>query len=160
MVFILILFFFSVLFAQENTFQETHRFPASEAHQGVAVDEKYFYAIGSKSIGKYNKKTGALIKQWESWIFPDEILNRFGKYSCSGGSWGPDGLLYCSGHDLPELYVLRLPKFASILELVDILPINNQGQGIAWDRSENNIIYIIHRKKKTVIVNHLSQKLD
>jgi hypothetical protein len=47
-----------------------------------------------------------------SWIYPDSVLERFKPSSSSGGVWGPDGLLYVSGHDAPELYVLRLPKAA------------------------------------------------
>ena len=44
-----------------------------------------------------------------SWIFPEAVLRRVEPMSVSGGSWGPDGLLYCTGHDAPEFYVLKLP---------------------------------------------------
>lgn len=40
---------------------------------------------------------------------------------------------------------MRLPKAGSVLELVEILPMNIRGQGIAWDRSERNVIYGIIR---------------
>jgi hypothetical protein len=245
-------------FTQNTTFHEINKFKAIEAHQGIAVDQNYFYAIGTRTIGKYSKHSGKLIKRWEatekypiihldsgvifgnklycghsnypnlpmtssveiwdketlehqnsisfgisegsctwvdrfnnawwvcfahynktggypnkdnrwtvlntyndiwqkieSWTFPEDLLHRFGEYSCSGGSWGPDNRLYVSGHNLPELYALQLPKAGSILELVTIYPIHNRGQGIAWDRTENNIIYSIHRANKEVIVNQL-----
>ncbi len=46
-------------------FEEMRRFPAPEALQGVAVDKKYFYAVTNRAIGKYNKKTGSLVKKWK-----------------------------------------------------------------------------------------------
>ena len=81
----------------------------------------------------------------QAWVLPKAILDRFEEMSNSGGSWGPDGFLYLSGHDPAEIYKMRLPKAGSILELVDILPMNIRGQGIAWDRSERNVIYGIIR---------------
>jgi hypothetical protein len=81
----------------------------------------------------------------ESWTLPKVILDKFEDMSNSGGSWGPDGFLYLSGHDPAELYRMRLPKAGSILELVDIIPMNIRGQGIAWDRSQPGVIYGIIR---------------
>lgn len=42
---------------------------------------------------------------------------------------------------------MKLPKGGSVLELVDVLPMNIRGQGIAWDRSAGNagVIYGIIR---------------
>lgn len=88
----------------------------------------------------------------QTWIFPEQVLDRFGSQSNSGGSWGPDSMLYCSGHDKPELYVLKLPEAGSILELVEIVSINNQGQGVAWDRTNKGIMYTLRRKDKQVAV--------
>ena len=81
----------------------------------------------------------------ESWTLPKAILDRFEDMSNSGGSWGPDGYLYLTGHDPAELYRMRLPKAGSVLELVDIIPMNIRGQGIAWDRSQPDVIYGIIR---------------
>ena len=80
-----------------------------------------------------------------SWTLPKAVLDRFEDMSNSGGSWGPDGFLYLTGHDPAELYRMRLPKLGSVLELVDIIPMNIRGQGIAWDRSEPGVIYGIIR---------------
>lgn len=81
----------------------------------------------------------------QSWTLPKAILDRFEQMSNSGGSWGPDGYLYLTGHDPAELYRMRLPKAGSVLELVDIIPMNIRGQGIAWDRSQPGVIYGIIR---------------
>ena len=85
----------------------------------------------------------------QSWTLPKAILERFADMSNSGGSWGPDGYLYLTGHDPAELYRVRLPKTGSVLELVNIIPMNIRGQGIAWDRSEPGVIYgIIYASQK------------
>lgn len=81
----------------------------------------------------------------EGWALPRSILEKFGVMSNSGGSWGPDGFLYLTGHDLGELYRMRLPPAGSVLELVATLPMAVRGQGIAWDRSEPGVIYGVVR---------------
>jgi hypothetical protein len=40
---------------------------------------------------------------------------------------------------------MTLPKEGSVLELVEIVPLNIRGQGIAWDRSERGVLYGIVR---------------
>lgn len=85
------------------------------------------------------------LRPMQSWTLPKAILERFEDMSNSGGSWGPDGDLYLSGHDPAEIYRMRLPKAGSVLELVQIIPMNIRGQGIAWDRSQPGVIYGIVR---------------
>jgi hypothetical protein len=72
-------------------------------------------------------------------------VDKFELMSNSGGSWGADGFLYLTGHDPAELYRARLPKAGSVLELVNTIPMNIRGQGIAWDRSQSGTIYGIIR---------------
>ncbi len=233
------------------TLQQIGEFTVSEANQGVGVDARHFYAIDNFAIGKYDKKTGKLVKKWqgdkkgpilhldsamvmdgklyaahsnypqwpmtssveifdaetlehvgshsfgiqwgsltwvdwhdghwwmtfanydrpfgpnktpyghkvntlmvkltkdfrplESWTLPKAVLDRFEDMSNSGGSWGADGYLYLTGHDPAELYRMRLPKAGSVLELVEAIPMNIRGQGIAWDRSQPGVIYGIIR---------------
>jgi hypothetical protein len=81
----------------------------------------------------------------ESWGFPAALLERFGEMSNSGGSWGPDGQLYLTGHDRGELYRVRLPREGPVLELEEIIPLGIRGQGIAWDRSEPGVLYGVAR---------------
>jgi len=234
-----------------SAFERIGEFKVPEANQAVGVDERHFYAVDNYVIGKYDKKTGKLVKKWQgdkkgpilhldsamimdgklyaahsnypqwpmtssieifdaetmehigthsfgiqwgsltwadwhdghwwmtfanydrllgpgktpyghkantvmvkftkdfqpvqSWTLPKAILDRFEDMSNSGGSWGPDGYLYLTGHDPAELYRMRLPKAGSVLELVDIIAMNIRGQGIAWDRSQPGVIYGIIR---------------
>lgn len=231
--------------------EQIREFVVREANQGVGVDERYFYAVDNQAIGKYDKKSGKLVKRWqgekdgpirhldsamlmggklyaahsnypewpmtssletwdadtlehvgthsfginwgsltwvdfhdghwwmtfanydrllgpgqtpyghkaatqmikftpdftmvESWVLPKSLLDRFEDMSNSGGSWGPDGFLYLTGHDPAELYRVRLPKAGSVVELVDVIPMNVRGQGIAWDRSQPGVIYGVIR---------------
>lgn len=238
------------LYAQPS-FELIRAFPAEEAFQAVAVDSSHFYAIASRSIGKYDKLTGQRVDFWEgpikhldsgvvidgklyaahsnypeipmtssveiwdtktlehtgshsfgiqwgsctwidrhngswwavfghyeefndeigkdnrwttlvqfnddwepleSWVLPPQVLERFDGKSNSGGSWGPDERLYLSGHDRGELYVMQLPEMGSVLELIEIITIENEGQGIAWDRSKPGVIYTITRSSREVNV--------
>jgi hypothetical protein len=72
----------------------------------------------------------------DSWTVPKPILDRFTPMSNSGGSWGPDGRLWLTGHDLGEAYVMKLPAAGGKLEWVATVTLPGvEGQGIAWDRS-------------------------
>lgn len=245
----------------QRSFEPVNSFSAREAFQAVAVDSNYFYAIDSRSIGKYDKNTGKQVNRWqgdsdsgilhldsgvifngklyaahsnypelpmtssievwdvssmkhitshsfgirwgsctwvdrhngswwavfahydefsdelgkdnrwttlvqfndrwdpiESWVLPANVLERFDGKSNSGGSWGPDGLLYLSGHDRPELYAMSLPEKGSVLDLVEIVPVKSEGQGIAWDRSEPGILYTLSRSKSTINILNFNSK--
>ncbi len=39
-------------------------FPAPEADQGVAVDDRYFYPVDNTVVAKYERASGALIARW------------------------------------------------------------------------------------------------
>jgi hypothetical protein len=72
----------------------------------------------------------------QAWSVPEEILSRFKPMSNSGGSWGPDGRLWITGHDLDEAYVMELPKAGSQLQWDATVQLPKvEGQAIAWDRS-------------------------
>ena len=238
---------------------ELRRFTAEEAHQGVATDADFFYAIGDHEIGKYSKQTGKRVAQWkgeppsfihinscsawktelvcamsnfpgvpmtssverfdratlkhtgthafgpgrgsltwidwhqgswwacfanydgrggepprdhrstllvrlsesfleqESWLFPDDVLDSFGHMSASGGRWGAGGLLYVTGHDLPEMYVLRLPQSGGRLEHVTTITIPTNGQAFDWDFGHPDKFWSIERKGAIVIESQLPQ---
>lgn len=89
----------------------------------------------------------------ESWTIPKEILDKFDVMSNSGGSWGPDGRLYLTGHDLPEAYVMTLPRAGGELEWVATVSLPGiEGQGIAWDDAgKKSTLWGINRKNSQVI---------
>lgn len=230
------------------------RLPAAEAHQGVAVDARHFYAVTNGEIGRYDKRTGAKTGHWKgeegrfphlnsctvirrelvcaasnypqtpmtsavefldprsmrhlrtvalgrqvgsltwvdrkdgawwaafanydgrggepgrdhrdtslvkfddqwrrlgAWSFPASALARFAPSSTSGGGFGPDGLLYVTGHDHAELYVLRLPQGGSVLDHVATLAAPIEGQAIAWDKTEPRVLYGVNRSSREVVV--------
>jgi hypothetical protein len=94
-------------------------------------------------------------RQRQAWVYPEEVVSRLGQMSISGGYFGPDGRLYCTGHDNPEIYVLRFPEGGSTLALEEIIPTTIHGQGIAVDPADATLIYGIDRPKKEIIVGRL-----
>jgi hypothetical protein len=99
---------------------------------------------------------GEFDDQWQllrSWLFPPQVIATWGDSSCSGGDWGDDGLLYVTGHDAPELYVLRLPTQGVTLDYVTTIDVPFEGQAWAWDRSVpgQRVIYGISRAWQQVI---------
>jgi len=91
----------------------------------------------------------------ESWVFPQDVISEIKPMSASGGSWGPDGKLYVTGHDSAKVYILKLPLSGSILEYIQTAKIDSHGQGIAWDRTQKNMLYGIIRKDNSVVVSEL-----
>jgi hypothetical protein len=102
-------------------------------------------------------------KDWNiigSWAFPAKLLKAFGTMSNSGGSWGPDGFLYLTGHDLAAVYKVKIPEFGSTLNLVETIPLHIRGQGIAWDRHQDNVFYGIIRATAAETKRGLSNKTE
>lgn len=64
MVCVLVLFWATLVSGEEKYFEKMKTFTLPETQQGVAVDETHFYVVGQRHIAKYDKKTGALVKQW------------------------------------------------------------------------------------------------
>ncbi|MCG7508785.1 cycloisomerase [Mesorhizobium retamae] len=99
---------------------------------------------------KFNTQIVRFDQDWrvaEAWVLPEVLLDKFGDMSNSGGSWGPDGKLWISGHDLPEAYALEIPEMGSVMKWVAAAPLEIAGQGIAWDRSEPKVLFGIVRDK-------------
>ncbi|WP_296599049.1 hypothetical protein [Phenylobacterium sp.] len=85
------------------------------------------------------------------WTFPDTVLDRFKPRSASGGAWGADGRLYVTGHDLPEVYVLELPRVGTVLKHVATIPVAAEGQAVAFDRSADRVLFGISRARREVV---------
>ncbi len=94
-------------------------------------------------------------RELHHWSFPDTVLDRFAPYSSSGGAWGRDGLLYVTGHDRPELYVLRVPKSGDVLVHVATIAIPTNGQAIGWDPRETRLLWSIERRGKQIVASRI-----
>lgn len=90
-----------------------------------------------------------------SWTFPADVLARMAPYSCSGLSWGEDGLIYATGHDRPEVYALKLPEAGSVLDHVGTLGIAAPGQAIDWDPKAPRRLWAIDRKKNEMVASDM-----
>lgn len=86
------------------------------------------------------------------YALPDSVLERVAPNSISGGSFGADGLLYLTGHDAGEIYVLRTPAQGPVLEHVATIAAPIEGQAWAWDRSAERTLYAIRRSAGHVVV--------
>lgn len=93
----------------------------------------------------------------EGWVFPLELVSLFGKYSSSGGAFGPDGRLYVTGHDNTALYVLDFPEAGPVLRWVDTVEIEAEGQAICWDPSEPWVLYSILKKDRLVLKSRIER---
>lgn len=85
------------------------------------------------------------------WGFPASVLARFAPRSASGGAWSDNGLLYVSGHDRAEIYVLRLPKAGTVLEHVATVASPIEGQAIALDPVDHRVVFGISRELRQVV---------
>ena len=112
----------------------------------------YNRVFGKSPFAYGNKYATQIVRFDEDWrvaeafVLPDVLVDKFGDMSNSGGSWGPGGKLYISGHDNAEVYVLEPPEMGSIMQWVGTVPLEIAGQGIAFDRSEPGVLYGIIRK--------------
>ena len=112
------------------------------------------YAVYGKTKNKQTK----LIKyryedgqfsELKTYSFPNEVVARWGSMSCSGGSWGPDSLLYTTGHDHAEAYVLDIDAEGGLKYLRTEKDMGFYGQGIAWDRfAKAAVLWGIVKNKK------------
>jgi hypothetical protein len=130
-----------------------------EGHWYVAFAH---YSESGKEPGKNNHWT-QLVKfnqQWErvgGWIFPKELLNRFGVMSNSGGFITQEGTVYITGHDNTELYQLEFPTMGYTLKWVNTISAPFEGQGIAQDPKDEKIIYGISRSKGQIIKGRIQE---
>lgn len=106
---------------------------------------------------KYRHENGKFIEQ-QSWFFPEETVATWGIMSCSGGSWGPDGNLYVTGHDKAELSVVVIESAVALRQIRTEAVAGIFGQAIAWDRSAEKPTLWGIVKNKHVSLTHLPIK--
>lgn len=112
------------------------------------------YAVyGKKNNSKtkliqYSYQDGKFIEQ-ASYNFPAEVVGKWGSASCSGGSWGPDALLYTTGHDHAQAHVLHVDAEGKLNYRKTEKNTGFYGQGIAWDRfAKTPALWGIVKKRK------------
>lgn len=84
------------------------------------------------------------------WMIPESVIARMQPHAASGGAIGPDGLLYLTGHDRPEMYVLAAPAMGPKLVHIGTIAIDVEGQAFAWDKSEPRVVVGISRPNSEV----------
>ena len=101
--------------------EQLGEFPIKEANQGVGVDANYFYAVDNTTIGKYDKKTGKLVKKWEE--------KKDGPIEHLDSALLMDGKIYCAHSNYPKW------PMTSSLEIFDAETLEHIGShsfGIQW----------------------------
>lgn len=92
--------------------------------------------------------------QWRrigGWMIPETTIARMQPYAASGGALGADGLLYLTGHDRPEMYVMAAPSMGPKLVHIATIAIDVEGQAFTWDKSSSErIVYGISRPNREV----------
>ena len=79
----------------ELSAEPLQRFPAAEALQGVAVDDRHFYAVVNFAIGKYDRSTGERVGGW--------IGPRRGLIGHLNSCYADAGKLWCANSNHPEV---------------------------------------------------------
>jgi hypothetical protein len=79
-------------------FEETRRFPAAEAKQGVVSDGEFLYVISDRAIGKYRAATGEKVSVWADAENGPIIHLNAGIIR--------DGKLYCAHSNYPTVPML------------------------------------------------------
>jgi hypothetical protein len=95
---------------------------APEAHQAAAADERYFYAIGSTSIARYDRASG--MKSGSSTGAAQHLNSGFVH----------EGKLYCAHSNYPRTPELSQIKVLDLesLELADLHDFGDYGGSLTW----------------------------
>ena len=108
----------------------------------------FAYYSGKDGMADKNNAWTRLVKfdlkwrQVESWIFPKELLKKFGTKSNSGGVILSDGKILITGHNNFEIYVLEFPDKGVTLKWVNTIPVGSYGQGIAYEEERKIRVYL------------------
>jgi hypothetical protein len=99
-------------------------------------------------------------RQTGGWAFPEDLMRKLSArgFSISGGAFGPDGLLYVTGHDDTALYGLKMPEAGPALTWVATLPIMAEGQAFDWDARDPTLLYAISKPAREVIIGRVTRK--
>lgn len=91
--------------------------------------------------------------QWRrtgGWLFPASVTERMAPHAASGGAIGPDGRLYVTGHDRPEMYVFEMPRSGPFFDHVATIALEIEGQAFGFAPGDEAIIFGIDRREGVV----------
>ena len=94
------------------------------------------------------------------WLLPPELLARLSPYSISGASWSSAGFLAVTGHDRPEIYLVRLPRKPGMAKLEAVVPVTTEGQAIDWEPGHRKLLWSISRRDRALVLSDLSKVVD
>jgi hypothetical protein len=128
-----------------------------ERHQGRWWAMFANYDPPRSHLGRTHRDTKLVLfnDEWAEvggYALPDSVLEKLAPHSVSGGGFGADGLLYLTGHDAAEIYVMRIPRQGPVLEHIATIAAPLEGQAWAWDRNTDRTIYAIQRRTGAVVV--------
>jgi hypothetical protein len=116
------LLYLLLLAADPAAWSTAREIPAPEAHQAAAADERFFYAITNKVVGKYDRESGMRLALSTG---PAEHLN---------SGFLHKGRLYCAHSNYP-----KLPEKSEIkvldresMELTTFHDFGNYGGSLTW----------------------------
>jgi len=82
---------------------------------------------------------------------PAPVLDRLAPDSVTGGAIGRNGLLYVTGHDRAEAYVLAIPLRGDMLHHVATIPMPTDGQAIAFDPVAPLLLWSVDRPHQQLV---------
>jgi hypothetical protein len=94
-------------------------------------------------------------RQWRrtgGWLYPPSILELMAPYAASGGAIGPDGYLYVTGHDLPEIYVLARPAAGPYLLHLATIGMEAHGQAFSWAGDGSRDVFAADRGEQNRVL--------
>ncbi len=113
-----------------GTAEELGAWDAPDATQGVAADEKHFYAVANFVIGKYERKSGELVKRW--------LGKRGGLIGHLNSCYEEAGRLYCANSNHPNL------PMASSIEIFDTKTMTHADSKSLGIMDEGSLVWFDH----------------
>ncbi|WP_411819297.1 hypothetical protein ABFZ85_10310 [Hyphococcus formosus] len=107
-------------------------YPAIEAGQGAAADEKYFYAIVNYVIGKYRRDNGELVSRW--------VGTRGGPIRHLNSCYVEGAKLFCANSNHPQL------PMASSIEIFDTKTMTHLESKSFGVMDEGSLVWFDHYK--------------
>lgn len=105
---------------------EVRRFPAAEARQGIAADDRHFYVIDNRAIGKYEKETGRRVGGWSG---PAE-----GPIQHLNAGIVRDGILHVASSNFPDVPMVSSVELWDVatMEHIRSIPIGIRSGSLTW----------------------------